>query len=215
MAQSTPLEPRARRTQAERRDESEQRLLQAAGEVIAQSGVSAATFEAIGARAGFSRGLATQKFGSKQGLIEALIAHLHARQDQALGAIGVDDMSGLDALLTYVDIYVRDLTLKGEGRAYFMLLASAIADLSALRAAFAASHERVERRLEAMVQRGQREGAIRRDLDADAAALMVGSLLLGLSIQCLIDPDMNLDPIRTTSLATLRLSFAVVAPQGA
>ena len=54
MAQSTPLEPRARRTQAERRDESEQRLLQAAGEVIAQSGVSAATFEALGARAGLA-----------------------------------------------------------------------------------------------------------------------------------------------------------------
>ncbi len=214
MAQSTPLEPRARRTQAERRDESEQRLLQAAGEVIAQSGVSAATFEAIGARAGFSRGLATQKFGSKQGLIEALITHLHARQDKALGAIGVDDMPGLEALLTYVDLYVRDLSLKGDGRAYFMLLASAISDLSALRAAFAASHERVERRLEAMVQRGQAEGDIRRDLDADAAALMVGSLLLGLSIQCLIDPDMNLDPIRTTSLATLRLSFAVVASRG-
>jgi hypothetical protein len=43
---------------------------------------------------------------------------------------------------------------------------------------------------------------------------MVGSVRLGLSIQCLIDPDMNLDPIRTTSLATLRLSFAVVASQG-
>ena len=123
-------------------------------------------------------------------------------------------MPGLDALLTYVDLYVRDRSLKGDGRAYFMLLASAISDLSALRAAFAASHERVERRLEAMVQRGQAEGDIRRDLDAVAAALMVGSLLLGLSIQCLIDPDMNLDPIRTTSLATLRLSFAVVASQG-
>ena len=213
MAQSTPLE-RPRRTQAQRRDESERRLLRAASDVVAEQGVNAATFEAIGARAGYSRGLATQKFGSKQGLIEALIAHLHARLDEALGAHGVDAMPGLEAVLTYVDLYLRDLSLKGEGRAYFMLLASAIADLSALRAAFAVSHERVERRLEAMVQRGQAEGAIRREMNADAAALMVGSLLLGLSIQCLIDPDMDLDPIRTTSLATLRLSFAAVAPQG-
>ena len=213
MAQSTPLD-RTRRTQAQRRDESEQKLLRAAGDVIAERGVTAATFEAIGAQAGYSRGLATQKFGSKQGMIEALIAHLHARQDAVLGALGIDAMPGLEAVLTYVDLYLRDLSLKGEGRAYFMLLASAIADLSALRAAFAASHERVERRLEAMVLRGQTEGAIRRDLDADAAALIVGSLLLGLSIQCLIDPDMDLDPIRTTSLATLRLSFAAVAPQG-
>ncbi len=211
MAQSTPID-RTRRTQAQRRDESEQRLLRAAGDVIAERGVTAATFEAIGTQAGYSRGLATQKFGSKQGMIEALIAHLHARQDAVLGELGVDAMPGLEAVLTYVDLYLRDLSRKGEGRAYFMLLASAIADLSVLRAAFAVSHERIERRLEAMVLRGQAEGAIRRDLDADAAALMVGSLLLGLSIQCLIDPDMDLDPIRTTSLATLRLSFAAAAP---
>lgn len=207
MAQSSTLD-RTRRTQAQRRDESEQRLLRAAGDVIAERGVTAATFDAIGTQAGYSRGLATQKFGSKQGMIEALIVHLHARQDEALAAHGVEAMPGLAAVLTYVDLYLRDLALKGEGRAYFMLLAGAVADLSALRAAFAASHERVERRLEAMVLRGQAQGDIRRDLDADAAALMVGSLLLGLSIQCLIDPAMDLEPIRATSLATLRLSFA-------
>jgi hypothetical protein len=33
------------------------------------------------------------------------------------------------------------------------------------------------------------------------------SLQLGLSMQLLVDPTMNLDPIRKTSLATLRLSF--------
>src|SRR3989338_11006175 len=104
MAQSASVEPRARRTQAERRDESARNLLRAATEVIAGQGVTAATFEAIGARAGYSRGLATQKFGSKQGLIEALIAWLHARQDEGLSALGVDAMPGLDAVLTYVDL---------------------------------------------------------------------------------------------------------------
>lgn len=212
MAQSAPID-RSRRTQAERRDQSKQGLLLAATEVIAERGVSAATFDAIGSRAGFSRGLATQKFGSKQGMIEALIAHLHARQDEMLGVHGVDGMPGLQAILTYVDLYLRELGRRGENRAYFMLLASAIADRSVLCAAFSVSHERVQRRLEAMVQRGQAEGTIRQEIEAAAAALMIGSLLLGLSIQGLIDPDMDLAPIRTTSLATLRLSFAKT-PQG-
>lgn len=198
----------ARRTQAERRDESERRLLRAAMEVIAEQGVRAATFDAIGQKAGYSRGLATQKFGSKQGMIETLIAHLHEQQDEALEAAGVDAAPGLDALLGYVDHYLRQLGRDVDGRAYFMLLADAIADLSVLRAAFAASHTRIERLLEGIVIRGQDEGAIRADLDPDAAALMVGSLLLGLSVQCLVDPDMDLNPIRKTSLATLRLSFA-------
>jgi len=197
-----------RRSQAQRRDESERRLLRAATEVIVEQGVRAATFEAIGARAGYSRGLATQKFGSKQGMTEALIAHLHERQTETLDAAGIDSAPGLEALLGYVDHYLRQLRLEAEGRAYFMLLADAVSDLSALRTAFAASHERVERLLEGIVIRGQDEGAIRADLDPDAAALMVGSLLLGLSVQCLVDPDMDLDPIRETSLATLRLSFA-------
>jgi AcrR family transcriptional regulator len=196
-----------RRTQAERRDESGRGLLQAAVEVVAEAGVSAATFDAIGRKAGFSRGLATQRFGSKQGLIEAVIQHLHDGQEAALIEYGIDALPGFEAVLAYVDLYLRGLGSEAGGRAYFMLLSSAVADATELRAAFAAEHARVERRLEALVQRGQAEGDIRPDLDADAAALMIGSLLLGLSMQMLVDPAMDLDPIRETSLATLRQSF--------
>ncbi len=203
-----------RRTQAERRDESERGLLQAAIAVVAQEGVGAVTFDAVGRKGGFSRGLATQRFGSKQGLIEAVIAHLHERQE-ALGLkTRVDDLPGLDAVLTFVDHYLRDLAVNDEGRAYFMLLSSAVADASELRAVFAAAHAGVERRLEALVLRGQGEGAIRREIDADAAALMIGSLLFGLSMQMLIDPAMNLDPIRQTTLTTLRLSFGATGSAG-
>ena len=63
--------------------------------------------------------------------------------------------------------------------------------------------------------RGQADGDIRREIDADAAALMIGSLLLGLSMQLLVDPTMNLDPIRETSLAALRLSFGTQGGQPA
>lgn len=204
-----------RRTQSERRDESGRSLVQAAVAVVAEEGVSAATFEAIGRKAGYSRGLATQRFGSKQGLIEAVIQHLHERQEAALAEHGVDDLPGFEAVLAYVDLYLRGLSSEaGGGRAYFMLLSSAIADATTIRAAFASEHARVERRLEALVLKGQAEGHIRREIDADAAALMIGALLLGLSMQLLVDPAMNLDPIRETSLATLRLSFGILGHNG-
>jgi AcrR family transcriptional regulator len=203
------LTPSVRRTQAERRDESERGLLQAAIAVVAEEGVGAVTFDAVGRMGGFSRGLATQRFGSKQGLIEAVIGHLHDRQEVLRCETGVDDRPGLDAVLAYVDLYLRDFSSNGEARAYFMLLSSAVADASELRTVFADAHAQVERRLEAWVLKGQAEGAIRREIDADAAALMIGSLLFGLSMQMLIDPSMNLDPIRETSLATLRLSFGL------
>ncbi|MFZ5721506.1 MAG: TetR/AcrR family transcriptional regulator [Pseudomonadota bacterium] len=197
-----------RRTQTERSDESERRLLDATAQLVAEQGVSAATFEAIGRSAGYSRGLATQKFGSKQGLIEALIADLHEKQEAGMAAHHIDEMPGLEALLEYVDLYLRHLGEAAATRAYFMLLAGAVADASELRAAFGASHDRIKARLANLVARGQAAGDLRRELDPEAAALMVGSLLLGVSVQQLVDPSTDIDAIRRTSLRTLRLALA-------
>lgn len=200
--------PPARRSQSDRRHQSESELLRAAAELIVERGMAAATFENIGARAGYSRGLATQKFGSKQGLIEALIARLQARLRDLLAARDLDSASGLEAVLGFVDIYLSNLQQDGETRAYFVLMAGAVAEVSDLRAPFAAAHKDVEVRLEALFLRGQADGSVRAGLNADAAALMVGALLLGLSTQMLIDPGLDLEPIRETSLMTLRVSFS-------
>ena len=48
-------------------------LLEAASDLIVEGGFDALTFAAIGERAGYSRGLVSAKFGSKDGLIDALI----------------------------------------------------------------------------------------------------------------------------------------------
>jgi len=73
---------------------------------------------------------------------------------------------------------------------------------------FAAEHSRIRDRFAAWVRRGQKEKAIRREVDPNAAALMVGSLLLGVSMQILVDPSMDIEPIRKTCAATLRMAFA-------
>lgn len=198
---------RTRRRQSERRQESETRLLAAAAEVLAEEGVAGATFAAIGERAGYSRGLATQKFGSKQGLIEALVDHLHQRFEDGLAEARIDALPGLEALLAVVDLYLTQLELAAEGQAYFILMAGAVADRSSLAEVFAREHQRIEARLQAFIQRGQGEGQVRKDLDPRAAALTVGSLLLGVSLQSLIDPAMKVGPLKEISLRTLRDSF--------
>src|SRR5882757_3245923 len=187
---------RRRRTQAERRDESERALVQAAVALVAEEGVSASTFEAIARRSGYSRGLVGQRFGSKLGLIEAVIAYLHDGRESFAEASSLDGLPGLETLLTYADHYLRRLSHMGEVQAYFRLLAWAVADVSAFRSAFAAEHDRIRGHFEGWIRQGQQEGQIRPDLDARAAAVMVGGQLLGLSIQVLIDPTMDLEPIR-------------------
>src|SRR5271168_2978127 len=91
--------PQRRRTQAERRDESERGLVKAAIAVVSEGGVSAATFEAIGQRGGYSRGLVGQRFGSKLGLIEAVISYLHDEKEAFATGHRVDSLRGLEALL--------------------------------------------------------------------------------------------------------------------
>jgi AcrR family transcriptional regulator len=203
--------PAARRTQADRRAESGRGLMQAAVSIVSQRGVGAATFEAIGAEAGYSRSLVTQRFGSKRGLIDAVIEHAASSFGPQRLAERAQSLSGLEGLLLLLDTYLIELSTSRELRTYFMLLSSAVADLSELRAAFAAEHERVKGHLAALVDKGRADGSIRPDVDADAAALMIGSLQLGLSMQLLVDPAMDLDPIRRIAVATVRLSFAAPA----
>mgnify|MGYP005810975859 CR=1 FL=1 len=196
-----------RRTQAERRAESDQGLLIAAAEIIAGEGFAAATFEKVGARAGYSRGLASQRFGSKDGLIEALIDYLHERSDELAAGQHQEALSGLDALLTSVDTYLSNFESETALRAYFIALAGTVSTLSRLRAAFAASHMKAKERFMEQIARGKADGSVAGDLDAEAAALMVGSLLLGVSTQYLIDPTTDLARIRRTTFDTLRRSL--------
>jgi len=206
-----PKSVKVRRSQGERRDEAEQRLVGATLDVINESGVSAATFETIGQRAGYSRGLATQHFGSKQGLIDAVVDFLHQQQDAAMASAHVDDRDGLDALLAYINRYCTMLKRSAEAKAYFMLLSASVADLQETREVFAQSHVRVKARLAKLIERGQKENLIRRDLDPDATALMIGSLLLGLSMQSLIDPRLRVDSVAQAISKTIVRGLAPVA----
>jgi AcrR family transcriptional regulator len=206
MTLSTEKAAPPRRTQAERRAQSDRNLLLAAAELIAEEGYAAATFEKVGARAGYSRGLAS--FGSKEGLIEALIDYLHERSDELAAGEHLLDMPGLEAVLGSVDTFLANFAAETALRAYFIAMAGTVATLSRQRLAFAGSHMKAKERLMAQIERGQADGSVARDVDAEAAALMIGSLLLGLSTQWLIDPTTDLDRIRATALGTLRRSLA-------
>ncbi|MEZ6002523.1 TetR/AcrR family transcriptional regulator [Hyphomonas sp.] len=205
-----PTAQGGRLTQAERRERSEQELLEAAMRVVSASGVAAATFDAIGKEAGYSRGLVTQRFGSKDGLIRSLITALHSWQREALEAADVERMDGLSALCAFVELHCRSLDGQEQDKAYYMLLAAAVADRLETREAFAESHE-VERVLiRSLIERGQAEGSIRKDADADATALMAGCALIGIRMQNMIDPGTDIAPIKDMLIQSLRARLAPV-----
>src|SRR5258708_27433067 len=107
---------RRRRTQAERRDESERALVRAAVALVSEEGVSASTFEAIARRSGYSRGLVGQRFGSKLGLIEAVITYLHDGRESFAEARKLEGLPRPEALPTYSDHHRQQLSHMGQVR---------------------------------------------------------------------------------------------------
>ena len=175
--------PPVRRTQAQRREESERRLLEAAAEVIAAEGYLACTLERVGTAAGFSRGLASRKYGSKDGLIEAVIwrvsAHVHEQADAAIAGIPCP----LDQVLALADRFVELVQRDISVRAYFVLFSAMIANRLETRAVFEEVQQRFGARIEELVVAGQAQGEIAPALPPQHLAFMVGCLLAGISIE--------------------------------
>jgi AcrR family transcriptional regulator len=204
--------PTTRRTQAERRQESSLKLLNAAIEVIATKGVAAATFENLGMASGLSRGLVTKRFGSRDRMIEAVLVHLHASRQRIIDNNHLEDLPGLDAVLAYADLSLQGVAASLETKAYFRLLSAAVADMNCHRTISAALHEEVRQLLARWVAKGQAEGAIRTDLEAGTAALMVGCLILGVSMQVKVDPGRDIEPVRQTGVGMIRDYLSGPAP---
>ena len=190
-----------RRTQSERRDESEARLLAAAARLIEAEGFAAVTFDRVGAEAGYSRGLAAHKFGSKDGLVRAVIAFVQQRVQQRIdGAMAtLARPSPAQQVLAWTDTLLAAVQSDIFVRVYFVMMAAAIGNRAAIRPAFLEAHEEVRTRLRELIEDGQAAGEISGHVHADATALSIGSLQLGIATELLLDPAMDMDAMRRSA----------------
>jgi len=176
--------------QAERSERSTEALLDAAAELIAEGGLSSMTLAAIGERAGYSRGLVTARFGSKAGLVDALIrrvwGQLHAARVVPLahGRPGLQEILELIGALTYeTDAHERDV------RALLALMFEALGPDPDLRARMVEFHDSMRSEIAAALRAGVEDGSVRVDADADAAAALIVSAMRGFAYQWLLDSD--------------------------
>src|ERR1700753_1547891 len=87
-----------RRTQGERVAESDRKMFAAALRLIGERGYRGTSLAAIGEEAGDSRGLVHERFGSKAGLLWALVKQLLRAWNQEGRAPGLAGHGGVDAL---------------------------------------------------------------------------------------------------------------------
>ena len=175
----------ARRTQKQRRDQAEAALLHAAAELVVEQGVRSLTLARVSDRAGYSRGLVTHHFGSKQALLERL-----ARATQTGFVPGLDVLPpGLDRLLRLIDGYLGALGEVGVLNRAFLLLWAEAATASELAPIFRERDEAFRADLREDVAAGIADGAIRPEVVPDEVAIAVVGQLRGIGLQRLLDPQ--------------------------
>jgi AcrR family transcriptional regulator len=178
---------RARRTQVERRQESERALVAAAAEVIAERGVEGASLATIGERAGTSRGLATFHFGSKDALVARVAAAAQDRLTEVmLAAVGPSsdgalDIPGLEWLRASVDTYLALVEHpSAEDRVLIVMWGATFPSQSSIEGMLDADRRAYDG-WAGLIERGQRDGSIRMDVDARASAVILHGMLRGVA----------------------------------
>ena len=174
--------------QADRVERSTRALLDAAAEIIVESGYEGLSIAAVGERAGYSRGLVTARFGSKDRLIDALIDRTTVRWQEQILLPALDETPGRGRV---VETYRAMATQWESDRAAMLclwaLLFNAVASGGHLRRRCYEHHEATRAIVTRWVERGQADGSIRTDVDPGAEATYELGVLRGIAYQRLVD----------------------------
>lgn len=178
-----------RRTQIERKEDAEEKLIASAIRLIARKGVSSVTLGEIGVEAGYSRGLPTHHFGSKTALIREVgkrIKEINVSEiEQQVGKF-----QGLEGIKRSVARYFeRDSAGKEGSGAIMALLCDALTedsetvDVMTDYIGFWIQH------LQNFFEDAVRMGQVSPDLDVHTQSALLLGTLRGTLLQHMISPD--------------------------
>lgn len=185
-----------RMTQAERTALSDRLMFEAAIDLINERGTQKTTLKEIGERAGYSRGLAHYRFGSKDGLMLELFERFDERWKEHLESY-IDGARGLQAVQQAARA-LRDF-LKRESnymRAMYLLWYESLGHDSEMRRTLAEHHEVYRQDARRWIEQGIRSGEIRSGVDASLFAAQYCAFIFGIVYQWLVDAEaLDLDAV--------------------
>jgi len=175
-----------RRSQRERVEESSRRLAEAAIELIAEKGFSNTTAQEIGIRAGYSRAMVRERFGSKEALLEAVLRDYERRIDVA----PEPDMSGLQRVLAPI-LALRDFAADDPRllRAVLSLNFEALHDHDVLRERIQSWLARLDAAIRLAAIDGQADGSVVPACDAEVVGSEVIATGIGYAYAWILGPD--------------------------
>lgn len=197
------------RTQVQRREESTQRLVDAALKVLATKGWVGMTLAEVGESAGVSRGLASHHFGNKAGLLREITLQINRSFDAAMQA-SPPARPGLEAVLNYVSVYLSRKDKKWTTtRTLLLLMAEALVDGSENAAVLATYMQRMYQYLEDNIRMGIEAGEIHAGISPKLGAESVIGMMRGVMLQRLMQGGrVDASDMHEHALFMLRRAFA-------
>lgn len=195
-AQSPPADDAGPLTQAQRTALSDKRMFDAAIDLINEYGTRKMTLREIGERAGYSRGLASYRFGSKDGLLRELFARFDKRWKEHL-VERLQGKTGLEAVRAGIhaqrDFFRREPSYM---RAMYLLWYESLGKESDIRQALMDHHAVYRKDARQWILEGIRDGNISPTIDPEQFAVRYCSFMFGTIYQWLVDEDaLDLDAL--------------------
>lgn len=179
---------RQRRTNEQRRQESDKRLLDAGLRLVAEKGAAGATLGDIGLAAGFSRSLPLERFGSKQQFLVALVDRTEQWFNQWAFA-DLQGKEGLEGLTARIEAHLSSATASWDATsALFLLYFESLTVVPELRPRVTAVGHAYRTALRDLIRQGQVRGEIRAEVDPDVEATALFGAIRGTIAQWLFEP---------------------------
>ena len=211
---SSPAVPTApakqRRTNEQRRRESDKRLLDAGLRLVAERGAAGATLADIGLAAGFSRSLPLERFGSKQQFLVALVDRTEQWFNQWAFA-NLQGKEGLEGLTARIEAHLASAMASWDATsALFLLYFESLTVVPELRPRVTAVGQAYRTALRDLIRQGQARGEIRPEVDADVEATALFGAIRGTIAQWLFEPrSIDLKRVARSLAENTRRSLAV------
>ncbi|WP_153502696.1 TetR/AcrR family transcriptional regulator [Cumulibacter manganitolerans] len=170
---------------------STRKLLDAAAELISEVGLTNTTLAMIGERAGYSHGLVTRRFGSKEGLLLALVDRMTIGWFETYVNPAIDEADGLEGLRIRVAT-VRDgwkISTRRMRALYSLMFEAAIQPLPSLTEQMQELNRIALSSTEEATARGVRDGSIRSDVDPKTVARQLTAQFRGVAYLAMLLPD--------------------------
>lgn len=195
-AKKSAKKPGRRLTQAERTALSDQRMFDAAITLINEHGTQKTTLKEIGELAGYSRGLANYRFGSKEAFLDELFSRFDERWKEHIQSY-VADKSGIPAVRAAAKALRDFLKLEsGYMRAMYMLWYESLGHNSVILNRLSDHHDVYRKDAAKWIRQGIADGEIDPGINPEQFAVQYCAYIFGTVYQWLVKAEaLDLDAL--------------------